>query len=258
MVIIIAGDIHGSLDKMYERISRVEKEQGTKIDLVVQLGDFQAVRNENDLKNIHVPEKHRKLGDFHRYFDAQQVPVKTYFIGGNHENNSWLSEYEGKSEIIKNLYYLGRSGFCEENGVRIGWVSGNYSPKDYDRDGKVKYNHFTMNDLKTLEAAPQIDLLFFHDWPSVENLAPFIDRDSVLPDQAVLDRQIKRKLGCEPLYQLVSRMKPQFVFAGHIHNLLMFSAKIEEKTTRFVFLNRIEWENSLAMLDTSRWVISVF
>lgn len=258
MVIIIAGDIHGSLDKMYGRISRVEREKGVKVDLVVQLGDFQAVRNEKDLKNIPVPLKHRKVGDFHRYFDARQVPFKTYFIGGNHENNSWMSEFEGKSEIIKNLFYLGRSGFCEENGIKIGWVSGNYSPKDYDRGGKVKYNHFTMSDLKALDSATETDLLFFHDWPSVESLSPFIDRDSVLPGLSVLDRQIKRKLGCEPLYQLVRRMKPRYVFAGHIHSFLMFSAKIEERATRFVFLNRIEWENSLVLLDTGKWKMSVF
>jgi|GEM_PF-5659650 len=258
MIIAIAGDIHGSLDCMFDRVSFIEKEKGINVDLVVQLGDFQAVRDERDLKNIHVPARHRKTGDFCKYYTDQKVPRKTYFIGGNHENNSWLSEYEGKSEIIRNLYYLGRSGVCEENGMRMGWVSGNYSPKDYDRIGKAKYNHLTSNDLKAFESEKEIDMLFFHEWPSVENLAPFIERDSVLPDPSVLDRQIKRNLGCEPLYQLVRRMKPRFVFAGHIHSFLMFSANIDESMTRFVFLNRIEYENSLALLDTVQWEISGF
>ncbi len=258
MLIIVSGDIHGSLDKMYEKISHIEKERELRVDLVIQLGDFQAVRNEEDLKNIPVPLKHRKVGDFCRYYDAKQVPLKTYFIGGNHENNLWMSKFEGKSEIIGNLFYLGRSGFSEENGIKIGWVSGNYSPKDFDRAGKGKYNHFTINDLHEVEKAAGIDVLFMHDWPSIESLAPFIDTNSVLPDAALLERQIKRKLGCEPLYQLARRMKPQFVFAGHVHSFLMFSAIIDRNTVRFVFLNRIEWKNSLALLDTIKWEILVF
>ncbi|URE36549.1 Lariat debranching enzyme, C-terminal domain [Musa troglodytarum] len=48
----VGGCLHGELDEVYASIRHVEKVEDTKIDLLIRCGDFQAVRNENDLKSL--------------------------------------------------------------------------------------------------------------------------------------------------------------------------------------------------------------
>ena len=46
------GCTHGELDVIYSSIALMEKETNTKIDLVLCLGDFQAVRDAADLETM--------------------------------------------------------------------------------------------------------------------------------------------------------------------------------------------------------------
>ncbi|THU70601.1 hypothetical protein C4D60_Mb08t26710 [Musa balbisiana] len=50
--IAVEGCLHGELDEVYASIRHVEKIEDTKIDLLIRCGDFQAVRNENDLESL--------------------------------------------------------------------------------------------------------------------------------------------------------------------------------------------------------------
>ena len=67
--IIITGCIHRCMDKMYTDIQDYKKEKKKKIDLVFCIGDFEYMRNENDLKFLSSPEKYRYMGDFHKYYN---------------------------------------------------------------------------------------------------------------------------------------------------------------------------------------------
>lgn len=66
MKIAIEGCCHGELDKIYETISCLEKKEGVKVDLLLCCGDFQAVRNEGDMKCMAVPAKYRTMQTFYK------------------------------------------------------------------------------------------------------------------------------------------------------------------------------------------------
>jgi lariat debranching enzyme len=54
---------------------------------------FQAVRNENDLQCVNVPQKFRAMNSFWKYYSGEAVaPYPTIFIGGNHEASNYLWE----------------------------------------------------------------------------------------------------------------------------------------------------------------------
>ncbi len=56
--IAVEGCCHGELDKIYGAIAELERVEGTKIDLLICCGDFQALRNEKDLDCMSVPQKY--------------------------------------------------------------------------------------------------------------------------------------------------------------------------------------------------------
>jgi len=171
--IAVFGDIHGKLDLMYSCCKEWEENNGMRIDIVAQTGDFQTIRNEEDLKFYFAPEKYRKMeliGDFAKYLpprkdiekdiqrDIKQMiksqkmseeeikkeiekieekfiaaPRFTLFIGGNHEAWNVLNSRDYGNIIAYNMEYLGRSGVCNINGIDIAGISGIYSPKQYEK-----------------------------------------------------------------------------------------------------------------------------
>lgn len=66
MKIAVEGCCHGELDKIYETIAYLEKKEGVKVDLLLCCGDFQAVRNEGDMKCMAVPAKYRTMQTFYK------------------------------------------------------------------------------------------------------------------------------------------------------------------------------------------------
>lgn len=123
------GCCHGELDKIYESLAFLEQKEGVKVDLLVCCGDFQArpprattalrrsaaqaVRNEDDLACMSVPDKYKSMGTFYKargrgastlsaalsahacaqYYTGEAVaPYPTLFVGGNHEASNHLWE----------------------------------------------------------------------------------------------------------------------------------------------------------------------
>jgi len=241
MKIAIVGDIHGDLKQMYDAVSY------TGADFILQLGDFHAIRDEADLNRFPIPQKHRKLGDFPDFYNKGEVPIPTFFISGNHDNAYWHSEHPEGKELITNLNYLGRSGVGEFGGLKVGWVSGNYSPKGFEGSKKPpKYNHFTKEDVKKLIALKEgVDVLLFHDWPSIQDLEKKVVEGSV-SNPEVFQQTVRRNLGSHELYDVVEEIKPSYVFAGHVHMPLDLKADFDGSQTRFVALGK----HSIHILDT--------
>ncbi|XP_039781185.1 lariat debranching enzyme-like [Panicum virgatum] len=93
MKIAVEGCMHGELDIVYDTLRRLEEAEGIKIDLLLCCGDFQAVRNTDDLRCVNVPLKYRTMNSFWKYYSGQAVaPYPTIFIGGNHEASNYLWE----------------------------------------------------------------------------------------------------------------------------------------------------------------------
>jgi len=252
MKIAIFGDLHGNIKQMYRAASSIERSIDENIPLVIQLGDFQAIRDERDLRYFPVPAKHRTIGDFPFFYNQGDVPKQTFFIGGNHDNNYWHSDHPNGYELIEGLNYLGRSGVKTIGNLTFGWISGNYSPKGFTKEKKKpRYNHFTQEDIdKILQSEGNIDILFFHDWPSIIELSKGIVSESV-SDPETLEQVQYRDLGNIPLYEVVERVKPKYVFAGHMHIPLDFKTLVGGSEVRFIGVNKFERANSVYLLDTA-------
>lgn len=66
MKVAVAGCCHGALDKMYETLELLQRRHNVQLDLLLCCGDFQAVRNEADLRCMAVPAKYRHMQTFYR------------------------------------------------------------------------------------------------------------------------------------------------------------------------------------------------
>lgn len=125
MKIAIEGCAHGELEKIYDTIGLIEKQQNYKVDLLLCCGDFQATRNEDDLHCMAIPKKFYDMCTFYKYYSGELVaPILTIFIGGNHEASNYLQELPYGGWVAPNIYYLGYAGCVNVNGIRIAGLSG--------------------------------------------------------------------------------------------------------------------------------------
>ncbi|KAI5928969.1 Lariat debranching enzyme [Manis javanica] len=65
MRVAVAGCCHGELDRIYETLALAERRGPGPIDLLLCCGDFQAVRNEADLRCMVVPPEYRHMQTFY-------------------------------------------------------------------------------------------------------------------------------------------------------------------------------------------------
>ena len=89
-------------------------------------------RNASDLHSVNVPQKYRKLQNFHEYVSGiKHAPVLTIFIGGNHEASNVLQSLYYGGWVAPNIYFLGYAGVVQFGGLRIGGLSGIYNQGHY-------------------------------------------------------------------------------------------------------------------------------
>eukprot|EP00954_Amorphochlora_amoebiformis_P022679 1354907-Amorphochlora_amoeboformis.AAC.1 len=70
---------HGELDKIYETLVHIKETKNVSVDLLVCCGDFQAVRNPNDLACMACPVKYRKMNTFYKYFKGKKGKEGEYW-----------------------------------------------------------------------------------------------------------------------------------------------------------------------------------
>ena len=197
--ILVFGDVHGHLDTMIKAI-----DQGT--DFVLQVGDFGAYLPTSNLSAL-PPHRRTDLGQFSEYFESQKsFPVPTYFCKGNHEDFDLLAKYENGDAIIPNLYYVPNGKVIEIQGVRIGFLGGNFSSRWFDQPIPNKcqsqkiLGYLRKSEIDLLKAyVGKIDILVTHE-PS---FAPQFTGN--------------RKYGCAAIQDLIETVQPAFAFSGHIH-----------------------------------------
>lgn len=134
--------------EIYASLRNLEQVEKIKVDLLLCCGDFQAVRNQDDLRNLCAPEKYlyglhlfcsypierRHMNTFYKYYSGEkQAPVLTIFIGGNHEAYNHLRELPYGGWVAPNIYYMGSSGVLNYRGLRIAGYTGIYSQEHYNK-----------------------------------------------------------------------------------------------------------------------------
>ncbi|CAL8465238.1 g4773 [Coccomyxa elongata] len=226
--IAVEGCCHGDLDKIYATLQHLERKQNTKIDLLICCGDFQAVRNLDDLECLACPPKYRDLKTFYRYYTGQEVaPYPTLFIGGNHEASNHLWELYHGGWAAPNIYYLGHAGVINFGGARIVGLSGIYNAKHY-RMGHYERPPYQMDTIRSayhvrelevyrlMQLQQPIDVFLSHDWP--RNIARHGDTQRLVRAKPFLRSEIDdSSLGSPPAEDLLKALQPSYWFSAHLH-----------------------------------------
>ncbi|XP_017074152.2 lariat debranching enzyme [Drosophila eugracilis] len=228
MKIAIEGCAHGELERIYETIESIEKDGGTKIDLLLCCGDFQSTRNLEDLQTMAVPKKYLDMCSFYKYYSGELVaPVLTIFIGGNHEASNYLQELPYGGWVAPNIYYLGYAGVVNVNGVRIAGISGIFKGHDFLR-GHHEYPPYTESTCRSVyhvrqlevfrlkQLSGRVDIFLSHDWPT--GIYEYGDKHKLLRKKPFFAADMESgKLGSQPLEELLKAIQPTYWFAAHLH-----------------------------------------
>ncbi|KAI0047048.1 Metallophos-domain-containing protein [Auriscalpium vulgare] len=227
MKIAVEGCCHGELDSTYRRIAELESQNNYKVDLLLICGDFQAIRNYQDLQCMAVPPKYRKLGEFHRYYTgAATAPILTIVIGGNHEASNYLWELYHGGWMAPNIYFLGQAGCVQVNGIRIAGASGIFKGHDfsrghfetlpYDNGSMRSIYHIREFNVRRLSLISSPDIFMSHDWP--QHIAHHGNLGGLLRRKPFFKQDIQTgQLGSPPLKDLLFNLKPAWWFAAHLH-----------------------------------------
>ena len=246
--IALVGDVHGHHDQMVRALLDWQARSGVSIDLIVALGDFQAFRDEGDMQCMACPPKYQRLGDFPAYYRGEKrFPAPLLFIGGNHEAYNLLDEIPDGGPVGPDCLYLGRRAAVSRLGLRIAALSGIYSPWTYERGRqpvdyddplvrgsrklKKQSTYFVPEEVDALAESGPVDLLLLHDWPRglAELAAPGTSAG-----------EPRRGVGNPPARALLEKLKPRWLFCGHMH--WHFRGEIpwpDGSTTTFVCLDRV-------------------
>ena len=227
--IIATGCIHNSMDKMYKEIQEYEKQNKKKIDLVICTGDFESIRNEEDLTFLSCPKQYRVMGDFHKYYSSKiKAPYLTIFIGGNHEASNYLEQMYYGGYAAENIYYLGRGGIINVKGLRIGGISGIFNKNDYFRghfeknendikgDKKSIFHYREFEIVKMSHIKKKLDIFMTHDWPT--NIIHKKDFSRIFKLYPQNEEAISSgTLGSFPGEFILKLLKPNYYICGHMH-----------------------------------------
>lgn len=217
------GDVHGHMDIMVSLLKKMEGRLEKEIEFVLQVGDFEPHRDEDDLSTMAAPSKYRKLGDFPNYYKEQLIfPWSIYFIGGNHEPYGFLEQITKGGEVCSNCYYIGRANYQEISNLLVAGLSGIYredyysvprpSFEEIDRKSNKLYSYFNKDDVEFLLTLKQIDILILHEWPS--NIIRNEDEKEINSLSKTLSYD---SVGNEYSRLVIEFLEPKLVLCGHMH-----------------------------------------
>ncbi len=238
MIICVAGDIHGAMNRLYEDVLAFEESLHIRFDYVLQVGDFGVWPNPDRVDKA--TRRHDGAGDFPVWLrDNRTAPRPTIFIKGNHEDFVWLDSRQDP-EVLPNLSYI-RNGRTVDLGgaattIRIGGVGGCYGPADYQRrsDELQSYakRHYTFDEVERLARAGRIDILLTHDAPAGVRFERHRRRKGYISETAGLD-------------MLLARVRPRVCFFGH------HRARVDAVVAgvRCIGLNKVGMPGNLVAID---------
>ncbi|KAK4940857.1 lariat debranching enzyme [Elasticomyces elasticus] len=227
--IAVEGCGHGTLHAIYASIDESCRIKGWDgVDLLIIGGDFQAVRNQLDLNVTSMPQKYRKMADFHEYYSgARTAPYLTIFIGGNHEASNHLFELYYGGWVAPNIYYLGAANVVRFGPLRIAGLTGIWKGYDYRKPHfeRLPYNReetgsiYHVRELdarKLLSLRSQVDIGLSHDWP--QGIEMHGDYEWLFHNKRGFAEDSKSgKLGSVAARECLDRLRPPHWFSAHLH-----------------------------------------
>ncbi|CAG9315715.1 unnamed protein product [Blepharisma stoltei] len=243
MYIAVVGCVHGELELMYNTIKELENERGVKADIILCTGDFEAMRNEDDLRTLTCPQKYRTMGDFCKYHNGEfQAETLTLFIGGNHEAVGHMKELPWGGWVAPNIYYMGRAGVMKFGDLRIAGISGIFHKQSYKlplpeqaitEDECKSLFRVRVFDVDKLLRIRSPDIFLSHDWP--RGIYRHGNTEELLKIKPFLKDEIRiGSLGSPAGKMLLDHLKPKYWFASHMH--VRFLAQTQ--STKFLALDK--------------------
>ena len=218
----VVGDVHGDHWKMIGLLNGWEKSRRKSLDFVLQVGDFEPHRHEDDLATMAAPAKYRDLGDFPIFARGEaDFSWPIYFIGGNHEPYGFLDALPDSSHVAANCVYIGRAGLIESHGLRVAGLSGIFAPhlfhetrpdvSQFGSKSNKDWIGWNEGDIEKLLNLGRCDIFLLHEWP-----IPFGDHQRHFCDVAAR-RWIELAL---------ESLQPQLIFCGHLHHRLRSAIRV--------------------------------
>ncbi|KIW06773.1 hypothetical protein, variant 2 [Verruconis gallopava] len=227
--IAVVGCGHGVLNSIYASVAASAELKGwDSVDLVIIGGDFQAIRNAQDLNVISMPPKYREMHDFHEYYAGiRKAPYLTIYCGGNHEASNFQFELFYGGWVAPNIYYMGAANVLRLGPLRIAGMSGiwkgfDYRKPHYERlpftDGDIKsfYHQREMDVRKLLQIRSQVDIGLSHDWPLKIEYAG--DHETLFKKKSHFkEDSLQGQLGSPAAKYVLDRLRPPYWFSAHMH-----------------------------------------
>jgi Icc-related predicted phosphoesterase len=240
------GDVHGNLGLMWQTAQGWERNEGYALDWVFQVGDFGTFKEESrlDPSSRKHAEKHgyslqAAVGDFPRVLSGElKVPIPTYFIRGNHEDQEYLLDLHRQRkdyhlrhpvEVVKNLFYVPDGCVFELDGLRIAgwggcwgkntWEMGYWSPQRAasNKEGYTRrLNHMTRDVFERLRRE-RFEVLVTHDAPTGCGLKGMHNPHSSLLDPESITENNEDGPGMPHIRELIEEVQPLNHFCGHWH-----------------------------------------
>ena len=159
MILFLAGDAHGQIELMYDRVLELEDRLSVTADWVLQVGNL-GVFPDPGLVDRATKLRTSKT-DFHQYLlNLKQIPRRTIFICGKHEDHRWLQQMYSRQqlEVVHDLNWLlnGYKTYIEDD-VSIVGLGKVYSPKSYA--GKPKWGHYSRREVEKACSNSPADIL---------------------------------------------------------------------------------------------------
>ena len=215
------GDVHGHMHTMVGQVQGAAEKLGVEVEFVLQVGDFEPHRDEDDLATMCSPAKYRKLGEFADYHSGRaRFPWPVHFIGGNHEPYGFLDRLQA-GQVAENCFFLGRVGRTKIRGLRVVALSGierarcleGRPPIREIRSKRTKdYIGFTEDEVLQAAHAGPADVLLLHDWPQG------VVREADAHQFSFGHRAGSiETIGNASARFVVDELKPKWVLCGHMH-----------------------------------------
>lgn len=136
------------------------------------------------------------------YYD---LPIETYFIAGNNEDFDVIDALRYgrlESSDVRNVNLIA-SDVVEIDGLRVGGLSGNYAPTQYDKPREALYEqrrrHFVREDVERAKRLEDVDVFLAHEVP---HGTPVTEEYEV---------------GCTAIDEILEVLEPDLCIAGHHH-----------------------------------------
>jgi len=202
MIIAVAGDLHGALDPLYERLHAWENRSGLSIGLVLQCGDFGAFGPDSPLDRAtrkRLEADPTELGARDYLTGEKQATHETWFVRGNHEDFALLAaRADATIDPPGRIRYLAGGKVYAAAGGRLRIAAlGGIQPRKVREPGLPKY--VQPPEVEALLALPpsSAEVLLTHDGPIGRSLLGMPSAGSVA------------------VYDLLKSLRPRWHFFGH-------------------------------------------